>query len=97
MANAFHVEWTEGDARRRTIVQFGNFDGTQEQAQKAIDRLWPQAYRGKRKDWVVGEPVGKVVSDPMDPSKKPNLPAGEIAPVRRSEKEAAEPLKDAKK
>jgi hypothetical protein len=59
MANVFMVEWTDDKGRRvRDRVEFGNFDGDVEEAQRVIDNGWPHNYAGRRSDWKVMSVVG---------------------------------------
>jgi hypothetical protein len=58
MANLFEIEWTEKGQRIRDRVHIGNFNGTTEEAQRVIDRLWPVAFDNARTNVKVGKPVG---------------------------------------
>lgn len=57
MANVFVVEWTESrDGKPQAVrqkVEFGNFDGNVEGAQREIDKLWPFTSPHRRNPKVV--------------------------------------------
>jgi hypothetical protein len=53
MANVFVVEWVEKKQAVRQKVEFGNFDGNIQDAQRVIDNLWPYAFPGRTNVKVV--------------------------------------------
>jgi hypothetical protein len=90
MANVFVVEYDEkigGNVQRiRNKVEFGNFDGDVDEAQRAIDGLWPHNYP-ERKNVKVVEVVGagQVVKVSLPRDEGPNAMIGRHAPVVRTD------------
>ena len=60
MANVFMVEWDDLEKKQRVRqkVEFGNFDGNVEQAQRVLDQGWPYNYPDRRANWKVLDVFG---------------------------------------